>query len=714
MNHQSRSEIPERYASLFEPVQIGPLVAPNRFYAVPHATGHGWNQPHGSIALRAMKAEGGWGTVAVQMCEIASDSDMASHPMDRIWDDADIDQHRAQVDAIHRHGALAAIELAHGGMRARNFTTGQQIAGPGNMAILRPEVPLQCRAMRPDDIRHFRDSHKRAARRACEAGYDILYVYAAHDLSLLSHFLSIRTNHRTDHYGGSLENRMRLLREVLEDTLEVAAGKKAVALRFSVAEPGQAIGLRHDGEGRDVVEALAELPDLWDVNLSGWSEDSATARFAEEGFQLLYTDFVKSLTSKPVVGVGRFTSADLMVSLVKNRRLDLIGAARPSIADPFLPAKIREGRVEDIRECIGCNICVSMDSYGVPIRCTQNPTISEEWRRGWHPENPVKTVVHTRTADKPHHLIVGAGPAGLECAYTLMQAGHRVTVAERESEAGGRLLCEARLPGLSSWLRVRDFRLSKLLQSASANLYLSSNMTADDVIEFGADSVTVATGSLWCISGAGSTHPGQRHGLNKNFHQLLNPDDIMKWLQDETLLNVNIQAGRSKFVVYDDEHFYMASVIAEALASKGADVVYATPLPCIASWTDNTLDLEKIIERLNELKVALHPNCSLTENGSFVSTLNAEEIVFADTDDNPSTKRSLVIAGIRKPVVELHDALLEKWAAKQSRPTLFAAGDCKVPGLIQSAVYSGHTTARQILDPSVDMSAIRREHIVIA
>ena len=423
MNNQSSVEIPERYASLFEPVHIGPVVAPNRFYAAPHATGHGWNQPHGSIALRGMKAEGGWGTVAVQMCEIASDSDLASHPMDRIWDDSDIAQHRAQVDAIHRHGSLAAIELAHGGMRARNFTTGQQVIGPGNMAILRPEVPLQCRAMSANDIQRFRDSHKSAARRACEAGYDIIYVYAAHDLSLLSHFLSLRTNHRTDNYGGSLENRMRLLREVLEDTLEVAEGKKAVALRFSVAEPANAIGLRHDGEGRDVVEALAELPDLWDVNISGWSEDSASARFSEEGFQLPYTDFVKSVTSKPVVGVGRFTSADLMVSLVKTKRLDLIGAARPSIADPFLPAKIRGDRLEDIRECIGCNICVSMDSYGVPIRCTQNPTISEEWRRGWHPEKPVQPPVTTPSSDQPHHLVVGAGPAGLHASSWRGRAG---------------------------------------------------------------------------------------------------------------------------------------------------------------------------------------------------------------------------------------------------------------------------------------------------
>jgi len=321
-----------------------------------------------------------------------------------------------------------------------------------------------------------------------------------------------------------------------------------------------------------------------------------------------------------------------------------------------------------------------------------------------------------KSSSKPHHLIIGAGPAGLECALTLMRAGHRVTVAERESEAGGRLLREARLPGLSSWLRVRDYRLSQILKSAATNLYLSSEMTADEVMEFGADSVTVATGSLWCDSGAGSTHAAQRPGLSKQFHQLLTPDDIMKWMHDETLFNANVQPGKSSFFVYDDEHFYMASVVAEALARKGAQVVYATPLPNIASWTDNTLDQDKIIERLNELKVALHPNCSLTAKGSFVSTLNGETIALKnnDAEETVSADASLVIVGVRKPVENLYHALLHKLTATKSSPNLFTAGDCHVPGLIQAAVYSGHTTARQILDPSVDMSVINREHIVVS
>ncbi len=675
----------DRYDILFEPVKIGPVTAPNRFYAVPHATGHGWSQPEGAIALRSMKAEGGWGTVAAQMTEIAPDSDLANHPMDRLWDERDLPVHAAQVEAIKKHGALAAIELAHGGMRARNYTTGLPVNGPSNLPILRPEIPLQARAMDLADIRSFRETHKAAALNGKKAGYDILYVYAAHDLSLLSHFISRRANRRSDAYGGPLKNRMRLLREVLEDTLEVAAGDCAVALRFSVAEPGRTVGLTHDGEGRDVVEALAALPDLWDVNISGWPEDSATSRFADEGFQLPFTDFVASITSKPVVGVGRFTSPDLMASLVRKKRLDLIGAARPSIADPFLPTKIREGRTDEIRECIGCNICVSMDGYGVPLRCTQNPTIAEEWRRDWHPE------IVPITRDRKSYLVVGAGPAGLECAWTLLRAGHRVTIADARPEPGGRITREAALPGLGAWRRVRDHRVHQIRQRADADLYLSSPMTAEDIEGFDADGIVIATGSRWRNDGVGSTNPFPL-ALGD---EVLTPDDVMAGGEGR----IEPDPGRASkaVIVYDDDHFYMASVIAEKLAGNGHRVAYVTPLPTVATWTDLTLEQGRIIERLNDLGVDLHVNVKMQKERLFVSTL---------TDETVSLQADrLIIVGARLPNDKLHVSLE---ACQLGRP-IWRTGDGLVPGTIQAAVFSGHRTARLILGDVHGERTFRRD-----
>ena len=666
-----------RYEVLFEPVRIGPVTAPNRFYAVPHATGHGWNQPNGAIAMRAVKAEGGWGTVAVQITEISSDSDMGNHPMERLWDDQDIPRHAAQVEAIKRHGSLAAIEIAHGGMRARNLITGRNIPGPSHLPVLRPEIPRQASAMDQSDIRRFRNDHVAAARRAARAGYDIIYVYAAHNLSILSHFLSVNTNRRTDEYGGTLENRTRLLREVLEDTLEVASGRQAVALRFSVAKPESLSALPCDSEGKDVVEALADLPDLWDVNISGWSNDSATARFADEGFQLPFTDFVKKVTSRPVVGVGRFTSPDLMVSLVRNGRLDLIGGARPSIADPFLPAKIRDGRVGDIRECIGCNVCVSMDSYGVPIRCTQNPTISEEWRRNWHPER-LPSPPKTRS-----HLIIGAGPAGLECARTLLAAGDTVTIADVAKEPGGRVAKEARLCGLATWRRVVDYRLGPILSDSRCSLYLESPMTARDVADFDSDTVILATGSRWLRDGVGST---RFDAMNFGDISVCTPDDIMA----ETVPKFPHAAS----VVYDDDHDYMASVIAEQLRATGQSVTYVTPLPNVATWSEYTLDQSRIIERFRELGIFVRVNTTLVDGACFVDNLSRETMELGE--------RNLVFVGARMPI---EIAGIDEAVMAPRR--LFRIGDCLAPGTIQAAVYSGHSTARVLLGGGDDSNAKR-------
>jgi dimethylamine/trimethylamine dehydrogenase len=179
------------------------------------------------------------------------------------------------------------------------------------------------------DIRNVRRWHVDAARRAQRACFDLIYVHAANDLSILMHFLSRRRNPRGDAYGGSLENRARPFREVLEETQEAAGDSCAVVVRFAVDELCGPEGIEAGAEGRDVVQMLAEHPDLWDVNVSDWSHDSQTSRFADAGFQDDYVSWVKSVTTKPVVGVGRYTSPDQTASLIRQGRLDMIGAARP-------------------------------------------------------------------------------------------------------------------------------------------------------------------------------------------------------------------------------------------------------------------------------------------------------------------------------------------------------------------------------------------------
>ena len=273
-----------------------------------------------------------------------------------------------------------------------------------------------------------------------------------------------------------------------------------------------------------------------------------------EGSLEPYVSGIKSLTSKPVVSVGRFTSPDTMASQIKRGIVDFIGAARPSIADPFLPKKIEEGRIEDIRECIGCNICYMGDGKGVPIRCTQNPTMSEEWRRGWHPEH-----IDTKGSNSSI-LIVGAGPAGLEAAHALGKRGYDVMLAEATRDLGGRVTKESKLPGLSEWARVRDYRLQQIEKMNNVEVFRESEMNADQVLEIGADHIAIATGSHWRRDGFGSSNPGGIVGL-KHTDQVYTPDDIM--------------AGRlptGPTVIFDDDHYYMGTVMAELLRDKGLPV----------------------------------------------------------------------------------------------------------------------------------------------
>jgi dimethylamine/trimethylamine dehydrogenase len=679
-----------RYDILFEPLKIGPVTAKNRFFQVPHCNGMGHVRPQSHAAMRAVKAEGGWAVVSTEEVEIHPSSDVAPYVEGRLWDDRDIPALELLTGAVHRHGALAAIELVHAGMNAHNLFSREVAIAPSHSVSPATYTPAQARAMRKSDIRDYRRWHRAAALRARRAGFDIVYVYAGHSLSLAMHFLQSRYNHRTDEYGGSLENRSRLLRELIEDTKEAVGGDCAVAVRFAVDELLGTGGIQHDGEGREVVEMLAELPDLWDVNVSDWANDSRTARFAQEGFQEEFVRFVKSVTTKPVVGVGRFTSPDAMVAQIRRGVLDFIGAARPSIADPFLPRKIAAGEVDDIRECIGCNICVSGDFTMTPIRCTQNPTMGEEWRKGWHPE-----TVPPRTGDDAF-LIIGAGPTGLECARVLGRRGYAVHLAEAAEQLGGRAAREAGLPGLASWIRVRDYRVQQLQKMQHVEILRGSPVSAAEIIEFGASRVVLATGARWRRDGVGRANAVPIRGFDADAACVLTPDDVLDGVP-----------ATDPIVVFDDDHYYLGSVVAEKLRAGGHEVTLVTPAERVSAWTVNTLEQHAIQKRLLEQGVRVIMNHNLVELDGRRAVL--ECTYTARQHSVPAA--TLVAITARLPNDELYEALsrLPEAVAAAGIVSVDAIGDCHAPGTIAAAVYAGHRYGREFDHPKTDAVAFRRE-----
>ena len=664
----------ERYKILFEPIDIGPKTAKNRFYQVPHAMGSGNDMPNTRAAQRGIKAEGGWSVVNTGYCSIHPSSDDRPLPMARLWSEKDIASHVPMVEAVHEHDALAGIEFFHGGAYAANRHTRippmspsgiqQKVSELMDMHLTAPKV------MDKKDIKDLIQWHLIATERAIQAGFDIIYCYAGMGF-LPYHFLHPTFNKRTDEYGGSLENRSRLMRELITEMKTVAGDRAAIAVRMSTDELLNFKSESSQSEAHEFFEINGELPDLWDIKMSSWFKECPSGRFAEPGHMEPYNGFVKKLTSKPVVGVGWFTSPDIMAKQINDGILDFVGAARASIADPFLPNKIKEGREDDIRECIGCNICASCYNQGIPVRCTQNPSMGEEWRRGWHPEK-----VKPKSSDNSV-LVIGGGPAGLEATLSLARRGYSVAIADSEKELGGRINKEAKLPGMSSYKRVIDYRVSQINQLENVDVYLDNTMARDDVLELGFDHVVTATGSIWQPS---IMDEKSAPILITKTDSIFTPEDVLEGCELQ-----------SPVIIFDFDYYYMGGLIAEYIKSLGHEVTIITPFEKVSPWSFNSNEVSEIESRLLDIDIKVLTKHRIDDIGE-----SSIKIIHQVTNKKTDVDRgSLVLVGHRKQSDSLYTLLTsDEDALKASGiKSVQNIGDSNAPGAVVHATYAGHLYA---------------------
>ena len=678
-----------KYDILFDQVKIGPLTAKNRFYQVPHCNGGGYRDPSAVAEMRGIKAQGGWGVIFTEQCEMHHSSEITPFIELRLWEDKDIPMLAKMSGRMKEFGALSGIQLAYSGINGPNLYSKEVPLAPSALPIRTfTNDPIQARAMDKQDIKNLRRWFVNAFKRCKEAEFDLVCLYGAHGFGIFQHFLSRMTNHRADEYGGSLENRARFVREVVEDAHNTIGDKMAITLRLSLEELTGDLGFANS-ELRDFVEMHADLPDLWDFAHGAWEDCSGPSRFKEEAAQQDLVAGIKALTSKPVVGVGRFTSPDVMVSQIKKGVLDFIGCARPSIADPFLPLKIEQGRIEDIRECIGCNICVTGDMTMSVSRCTQNPTFMEEWRKGWHPEkmNP-KGVSQTV-------LVIGSGPAGLEAARALGARGYDVALAEAGNGLGGRVTLEAQLPGLAAWGRVRDYRTYQISQMPNVIPYFDSHLSAQDVLDFGFQNVAIATGAQW-----------RRDGVARQHVVAMPIDRGMKIYTPDDLMAGDVPLG--DVLLYDDDHYYMGGVLAEHLVQKGAKVTLVTPSAYVSDWTNNTLEQATIHRRLAGMgvRIVLNRGVSLIAKDHVITNC-----VYTG-DLTPEVADAVVMVASRLSSDGLWQALQQRqneWA-DAGILSVKLIGDAAAPGPIAWATYAGHRFARELDMPDIgDAVPFRRE-----
>jgi dimethylamine/trimethylamine dehydrogenase len=674
---------------LFETLKVGPKTLKNRFFQSAHCMGAGSERPAFQARFRAIKAEGGWGAVSTEYCSVSPDSDDVDRVSARLWDDEDLACLALMVDAVHAHDALVATELWHGGPFAKALESRSPQLAPSQMGSIAGVFGTGTKVMDLDDIRRVIEDFRRSALRARDAGFDIVTVHITHAASLPHAFLIPQFNRRTDEYGGPFENRARLAREVLTAVREAIGDTCAISARFGLdtLDSPQGLGdggIRIDGDGGRFIEYCDDLVDMWDFTVGSydWGEDAGPSRTHPENHEWPWVQKARDHTDKPIMTVGRFTNPDTMAWLVSSGRVDIIGAARPSIADPFLPTKISEGRVDEIRECIGCNVCISRWEMGGPqIACTQNATSGEEFRRGWHPER----FDTARNADRDV-LVVGAGPAGMECAIVLGKRGmNAVHLVDAKPEMGGVMQWIPRLPGLGEWARVVNYRTIQIQKLRNVQFIPKTTLDRDSVLGYGAEIVVIATGATWFAEGAGAATFGSIDGADSDMPYVITPEQLMCDGKEPT---------GDKVWVYDCDGYFMAASLAERLALEGRSVTYITPFDGPAPYTHFTLEGPRLKRRLGSLGVSIvsdHAVRAIGPGAIRVEDLASAEETVRDCD-------GLVLVSERRTNDSLYHSLKSDPGALDEAgiEAVYRIGDCVAPRIPADAIFDGHRLAREI------------------
>ena len=696
-----------KYDILFDKVNIGPRTARNRFFQTAHCAGPGSERPGAQAALRGTKAMGGWGVVFTEYCSIHPEADEYPYTSARIWDEGDIRNLGHMCDAAHEHKSLAGIQLWYSGGNAAGLESREIGRSPSQwqspMFATRTVYGYE---MDHDDIKAVINMYVEAGKRAEQAGFDLLEVSAGDD-TLPIQFLEPRFNRRTDQYGGSLQNRARFYLEVLNALKRACGDRCAITTRFEMDTLHGPEGVEAKEDGLRMLELIRKegVIDLVSVKIGDyveWGEDAGASRFRKSGW---VTPFVKQAKAAlgdaiPVVANGRFTSPDDMVNLIRSKVADFIGAARPSIADPYLPKKIEEGRLEDIRECIGCNICVSKFNQVGQIMCTQNQTMGEEYRRGWNPE------VFDKVKNPGSVLVVGGGPAGMECARVLGERGYTVHLRDAEAELGGHWKWVSKLPRLNEWGRVITYRQIQLAKMKNVNVHLNvGKMLADDVLNYGADHVVIATGSYWRGDGEG---PGSTPipGVDSSLPYCLTPEQIM--------------AGKpvpgKRVLVLDGEGHFVGISLAEMLTDLGKEVTYVCDASEVVEYGVFTLEVANNKRMMFEKGIKTYRNhwltrvspgkVSMTYLYKYGADLTGPEAAGAvPRRDNGGDFEIEIDAVILVTTRRSNDSLFRELKARKAEwakneiKDVYRVGDCKAPMQVGQAMWEGHRLGREFDSP---------------
>lgn len=471
----------ESFPRLFQPGTIGTLAVKNRIVMPPMLVGYG--SEDGYVTERAKdyyeaRAKGGVGLIIVEASMPQPAGKMFLTYLD--CSDDKYGQGLAELaEVIKRHGARAAIQLGDGGREVRFDLTGRHPMGPSPVAARKREVP---REMTTADIRTTVNNFAKGALRVKTAGFEGVEIHAAH-VYLLSQFLSPSTNFRHDEYGGSTENRFRIMREILDESRELVGADYPIWFRMNAVEYDIEGGLKIDES--KVIAQLAEQAGYDAVSISVGSphyDSTMPSSYFPRGLFVPLAEQIKSVIDKPVIVTGRLTPA-MGEEILIRRQADFIAFGRALMVDPELPLKVMEGREDEIAPCIATLNCVNRGVLrDAPITCTVNASLGREREFEIHPTANPKSV-----------SVIGGGPAGLEAARVAALRGHRVILFEQEPELGGQLVLASRPPHKETLLELIDY-FTRQLSRHGVEVRLGHEATASEVLAGPLDAVIVATG----------------------------------------------------------------------------------------------------------------------------------------------------------------------------------------------------------------------------
>lgn len=657
-----RGEQSMALSRVFEPIRIRNLEVPNRVARTAHGTGlapDGMSEAF--INYHLERARGGVGLSILEASPVHPSTTLFIHL--RSDEERVVEGYQRMMDKIRPYGMRVFQQLWHGGHHYPGQVSQMPLSASSLPSVNNGLVPWPMTQTEIDDVVQ---GFATAAVRCRDGGLDGVELHGAHGY-LFMQFLSAQSNQRTDRYGGSLDNRMRLLQETLRAVRKAVGDEFPVGLRLSASTSKG--GLKED-ELKTVVQALETegLIDFLNVSMGDYySMDSIIGGMHRPtGYELPSSAQIAAAASVPRIITGRFRTLDDVEQVLREGTADMVSMVRATIADPALVKKYQEGRADEVRPCLGCNQgCMGGTARTGHIGCTVNVAVGRE--------GELSEDLIARTESPARVLVVGGGPAGMEAARVAALSGHRVVLAEASAQLGGAVNVARRAPFLYGLADITEW-LERELYRVGVEVRLSTYMEADDVMAEQADHVIIATGSLPRDDGLQIAIPselpagiGQRHVINST----------------DLLTNPELRLGESALVL-DDVGHYEAVAVADHLIEKGVAVTLVTRFPMLAPQAETFNRNNPALERLHKGEFHLLTNHALVEvqqGQCVVRPLQSERtrVIAAET---------VVLVTINEPLRDLYQALRDR------HPDIRVVGDAAAPRDVQLAIEDGHMAAR--------------------